>query len=139
MIAIMNLMLGSALVMAPGAGMPGAVQQAQTPPIVQIAEIEVAPSDLEAFKAALRAGIEAAIKLEPGVLALQAVAEKETPTHIRVLEIYADEVSYRAHLRSPHFLAYKESTQKMVKSLKLIKTDPILLAIKPPPKVEVVP
>jgi quinol monooxygenase YgiN len=37
----------------------------------------------------------------------------------------------QAHLQSPHFLKYKEQTRKMVKTLTLLDTDPILLGSKP--------
>lgn len=46
--------------------------------------------------------------------------QKANPTQIRILEIYADNAAYENHLKSPHFLEYKTSTIKMVKSLKLI-------------------
>jgi quinol monooxygenase YgiN len=47
--------------------------------------------------------------------------------NIRIFEVYADADAYNAHLESPHFKKYKTSTQKMVKSLKLVESNPILL------------
>jgi len=41
------------------------------------------------------------MQLEPGVLTLYAIAEKERPNHIYILEIYADEVAYQSHLPPP--------------------------------------
>jgi 4-carboxymuconolactone decarboxylase len=38
--------------------------------------------------------------------------------------------SSQAHLQPPLFKKYKEQTQQMVKSLKLLDTDPILLGSK---------
>ena len=46
--------------------------------------------------------------------------QKESPTQIRLLEIYANREAYESHLKTPHFQHYKTSTLKMVKSLKLI-------------------
>ena len=44
---------------------------------------------------------------------------------------WGDHRGYRAHLETPHFKKYKTGTQDMVKSLKLIETDPIMLGTKP--------
>jgi len=58
------------------------------------------------------------------------VSLKERPEQIRLFEIYKDIVAYESHLQSPHFKTYKRRTQQMVKALKLIETDPILLSSK---------
>jgi quinol monooxygenase YgiN len=55
-------------------------------------------NQLEDYKAAVREHIETAIRVEPGVLVLYAVSEKD-PTHIRVFEIYARTEAYRASRR----------------------------------------
>ena len=98
--------------------------------VVRLAELEIDPAQLENYKAALREEIEASIRLEPGVLTLYAVSVKDNPTQIRIFEIYADADAYNAHLQTPHFKKYKSSAQQMVKSLKLVETDPILLGAK---------
>ena len=97
---------------------------------IQIAEIEVDPAQLESYKSAVREQIEAAIRLEPGVLVLYSVSKKEDPSHVTVFEIYRDRDAYLAHLQAPHFLKYKATVEKMVKSLKLVQTDPIMLGAK---------
>ena len=88
------------------------------------------PQHLEAYKAALKEEIEDSIRLEPGVLALRAVSEKENPTRITIMEIYASVDAYKAHIASPHFQKYKVGTEHMVKSLELVEVDPILLGEK---------
>jgi quinol monooxygenase YgiN len=98
--------------------------------MVRIAELEIDPAQLENYKAELREEIEASIRLEPGVLTLYAVSLKENPTSIRILETYADVDAYKAHIESPHFKKYKTNTEAMVKSLKLVETDPVLLGAK---------
>ena len=97
---------------------------------VQLAEIEIDPGQLEDYKAAVREQIETAVRIEPGVLVLYAVSEKDNPTHVRVFEIYRDADAYRSHLESAHFKKYKATTEKMVKSLKLVQTAPIMLGAK---------
>lgn len=97
---------------------------------VQVAEIEIDPAQLDAYKAAVHEHIETAVRVEPGVLALQAVSEKDDPTRIRVFEIYANMEAYKAHLQAPHFKKYKTVTEKMVRSLKLIPVVPVALSAK---------
>ena len=97
---------------------------------IQIAEIEVDTAQLESYKSAVQEQIEAAIRLEPGVLVLYSVSNKDKPSHVTVFEIYRDRDAYLAHLQAPHFLKYKATVEKMVKSLKLVQTDPIMLGAK---------
>ena len=94
---------------------------------IQIAEIVVDPAQLDSYKSAVAEQIEAAIRLEPGVLVLYSVSNKDNPSQITVFEIYRDREAYLAHLQAPHFLKYKATVEKMVKSLKLIPVDPVVL------------
>lgn len=98
--------------------------------VVRIAELEIDPGQLESYRAALKEEIETSLRVEPGVLTLFAVSVKDQPAQIRIFETYADEAAYRAHLEAPHFKKYKTRTQAMVKSLKLIETEPIRLGTK---------
>jgi quinol monooxygenase YgiN len=98
--------------------------------MVRLAELEIYPDQLDAYKAALKEEIDASIRREPGVLTLFAVSIKGHPEEIRLFETYRDAASYQAHLQSPHFKKYKEETKQMVKSLTLLETDPILLSSK---------
>lgn len=97
---------------------------------VQVAEIEVDPAQLDAYRAAIEEQIGAAIQEEPGVLVLYAVSEKDDPTHVKVFEVYRDRTAYEAHLGSDHFKKYKATVEKMVKSLKLVQATPIVLGAK---------
>ena len=104
--------------------------QPATEQYVQVAHIEIDPVQLEEYRAAVREQITAAIRDEPGVLVLYAVSDKENPTRVTVFEIYRDAAAYQSHLASRHFKKYKAATEKMVKSLTLAKSDPILLGAK---------
>jgi quinol monooxygenase YgiN len=110
----------------------GAVVMSEERPLqhIQIAEIEVDPAQLDSYKAAVTEQIEAAIRLEPGVLVLYSVSNKDNPAHVTVFEIYRDREAYLVHLQAPHFLKYKATVEKMVKSLKLIPVDPVTLGTK---------
>jgi quinol monooxygenase YgiN len=94
---------------------------------VQIAELEIEPAQLEKYMAAVKKHIKTAVRTEPGVLVLYAVAHKDDPAHITVFEIYKNIAAYRAHLEATHFKEYKAATGKMVKSLKLVPATPIEL------------
>jgi quinol monooxygenase YgiN len=99
-------------------------------PYVRIAELEIDPARLDAFKASVKEEMEASVRVEPGVLAIYAVAEKDYPSRLRFFEIYADEAAYRSHRETAHFRKYVETTKDMVKSRKLIETVPVQLSEK---------
>ena len=122
------LVLGASMLTASVIG-PAVAQETQQP-YLRLAEIEIDPSQIEPYRAAVQEQIEAAIRLEPGVLALYSVADKENPSHVFVFEMYADVDAYKSHLETAHFKKYKTTTQDMVKSLKLRDTVPISLAAK---------
>jgi 4-carboxymuconolactone decarboxylase len=107
-------------------GSRDAADGASDPRLVRLAHLVIDPLQLAAYRAALSEGIEAALRLEPGVLTLFAVSAQADPTRFTLLEIYADQAAYEAHLRSPHFLHYKALTQDMVRSLELVDTVPLL-------------
>jgi quinol monooxygenase YgiN len=98
--------------------------------MVRLAKLVIDPTQLENYKALLKEEIEASIRLERGVLTLYAVAEKNDPTHITILEIYADTVAYKSHLLTPHFMKYKNGTKDMVKSLELAEVIPLIPGMK---------
>lgn len=100
-------------------------------PVVRMAEIEIDPIQLDAYRRLLAEEIEASVSLEIGVLALNAVAIKGSPEKIRILEVYADRAAYESHLQTPHFLKYKEGVAGMVTSLTLLDVEPIMLRSKP--------
>lgn len=98
--------------------------------IVRVAKLQIDPAKVNNYKAALKVQIEAAVRVEPGVITLYAVADKDNPTHITVFEIYANADAYKTHLESAHFKKYKNTTMNMVKSLELTEVDPIALESK---------
>jgi len=99
--------------------------------MVRLAKIQVDPAQLVEYSAALKEQMTTAIRMEPGVLTYYAVADKSNPSHITILEIYADTAAYKAHIETAHFKKYKETVQHMVKSLELIDVNLIAFARKP--------
>ena len=98
--------------------------------VVRIAQLVIDPAQLAAYHAAVKEEMADSVRLEPGVLAIYSVAEKEHPNRLHFFEIYADEAAYRAHIASPHFKKYVETTRKMILSRKLIETEPVQLSAK---------
>ena len=98
--------------------------------VVRLARLVIDSTQLESYKTFLKEGIETAVRAEPGVITLYAVSEKNKPTHFTILEIYADAEAYQNHIKTPHFLKYKNGTKDMVKSLELIDTNPLVPGMK---------
>lgn len=93
--------------------------------MIRISEIEIDSNYLKEYNAILQEESRASVQLEAGVIAIYPLYQKENPTQIRILEIYANREAYEAHLKTPHFQMYKTSTLQMVKSLKLVDMDNI--------------
>ncbi|MCZ4223369.1 putative quinol monooxygenase [Pedobacter rhodius] len=98
--------------------------------MVRLAKIEVEPSQLEQYNRALKEQMTTAVRVEPGVLAYYAVADKNNPAHITILEIYADTAAYKSHIETIHFKKYKDTVKNMVKSLELVDVSLIGKAVK---------
>ncbi|WP_439504697.1 putative quinol monooxygenase [Sediminibacterium sp.] len=96
----------------------------------RIAKIKVDASQLDKYTFALKEQMNAAIKLESGVLSYTAVADKKDPTLITILEVYANLDAYQSHILTPHFKKYKETVKDMVLSLELTDVDLVSAATK---------
>lgn len=93
--------------------------------IVRLSKIEVYPQYLEAYKQyAIEVG-EISLRTEPGVLTMYALAEKENPCMITILETYSSQEAYKKHIASAHFQKYKQGTLHMVKKLVLSDQYPL--------------
>ena len=93
--------------------------------IVRLSKIRVNPDYLEEYmKYAVEVGT-VSLETEPGVLTMYAVADKEDPCNITILETYASQEAYRSHIASEHFQKYKQGTLHMVDSLLLDDVTPL--------------
>jgi quinol monooxygenase YgiN len=122
------LILGTSML---ASGLGASAQAAETHgQYVRIAELEIDPAQVESFNSAVKESIETAIRVEPGVLVLYAVSEKDDPARVKVFEIYTDADAYKTHLETPHFRKFRAITEKMVVSRKLLDGVPIVLGAK---------
>lgn len=93
--------------------------------ITRLSKIEVYPEYLEEYKKFATEVGEISLRTEPGVLTTYALADKENPCLITILETYASKEDYDRHIASPHFQKYKQGTLKMVKNLILADQVPL--------------
>ena len=93
--------------------------------LYRLAEIEVHPQYLNDYLAAAAEIQKASLSEEPGVICLFPTQLKEDSTQIRILEIYASQQAYEHHIKTAHFLKYKQGTLHMVKHLKLNDLQPL--------------
>ena len=93
--------------------------------IVRLAEIEVYPEYLQEYLKFANEVDRLSVEREPGVICLFPMQSAEDSTQIRILEIYASEEAYQSHIKTEHFLKYKQGTLHMVKSLKLPTMNPL--------------
>jgi quinol monooxygenase YgiN len=110
----------------------GSKKRLTATPLVRVADLEIVPAQLDAYRAAVSEEIDDSIRLEPGVLAIYSVALKDAPEKLRFFEIYADDAAYRQHIASPHFRKYVDITKEMIASRRLLETESPLLYIKAP-------
>lgn len=110
--------------------LPHAGAQAGGENVVRLSKITVDAERVDEYNARLKEGIEAAMRLEPGVLTLYAVSEKDAPEKVTILEIYADSAAYASHLQTAHFKKYKQGTLDMVESLELVDVKPLIPGLK---------
>ena len=108
----------------------GSLAQDKKSPVVRIADLDIDPVHLDSYTAIVREEIETSVRVEPGVIAIYAVADKERLSRLRFFEIYVDDEAYRAHIASPHFRTYFEATQSMILDRKLIEAVPVQLSSK---------
>lgn len=93
--------------------------------LIRMAELDIEPAHLGRYRSLLGEEIEVTLRSEPDVLMLYALAVRQSPASLRIVEVYANREAYEAHLRTPHFLKYKSQTQGMVRSLRLIDMEPV--------------
>lgn len=101
---------------------------AQDKKITRIARITVDSAQLPAYMKLLNEQMNAAVKLEPGVISYQVYADKLHPQNLTLVEVYADNDAYLVHREAAHFKKYKLATKEMVKSLELAEVTPVLAA-----------
>lgn len=94
---------------------------------VRIAQLRIKQDQLEPFLTSVKEGMEAALRTEPGVIAIYAVADKNDPTKMTFFEMYVDENAYQTHRATPHFQKYFHTTKDMIAERVLLEAVPVEL------------
>lgn len=94
---------------------------------IRIAQLHIKADQLEAFTAAVKEGMETALRVEPDVVAIYAVADKNDPTKLTFFEMYANENAYQTHRNTPHFQKYFHATEGMIAKRVLLEAVPVEL------------
>lgn len=85
-----------------------------------MAKLVIDPAQLDEYKKVLAKEMKASVTNEPGVLALLATTETANPNVFHLLELYADDEAYKAHIAGPYFQKYNKAVQNMVTDKTLI-------------------
>jgi quinol monooxygenase YgiN len=81
---------------------------------IRLIKMEIYPDSVESFHELMSNVMLPGLKKEPGVLVMYAVAEKNQPAHISILEVYANTDAYEKHLKTSHFRKYKTKSKRMI-------------------------
>jgi quinol monooxygenase YgiN len=99
-------------------------------PFVLAVELEIAPPELDNYKAAIKENGQASVRDELGCREFNIVFEKDNPTRVLLFEVYDSADAYAAHQASAHFKKYADATASMIKSRKRIEMVPVGLYAK---------
>jgi autoinducer 2-degrading protein len=84
------------------------------PPFVASAvDLEIAPDQLDKFRAALKENGAATIR-EPGCRRYDILQSAPNPNQIFIYEVYANQAAVQAHRETEHFKKYVAATKDMV-------------------------
>ena len=95
----------------------------------RMARLVIDPAPLDEYKKVLAKEMRASVTNEPGVLALLATTEAKNPNVFHLLELYADDAAYQAHIAGPYFQEYNNAVQSMVTDKTIIVNKPQDIAL----------
>lgn len=124
----LSLLIGVCLMLT---GTP--IAHAAEPTSVRIARLDIKPECLDAFLIAVREEMATSLRVESGVIALYAVADRQDPTKMTFFEMYADDAAYERHRKTPHFQKYFQTTKDMIARRVLLEAVPVELRDKRTP------
>jgi (4S)-4-hydroxy-5-phosphonooxypentane-2,3-dione isomerase len=90
-------------------------------------EFAVEPGSAAAFLEHMLANAQASLENEPGCLRFDVLQPEGAGDRVFLYEIYRDRAAFDAHATSPHYLAFAEATQSMVRQ----KTVEVLRRLNP--------
>lgn len=78
---------------------------------VVIAPIQIKPEYREQFIKEMIEDARGSVNNEPGCLRFDIIQDGNDPNRIWLYEVYRDEAAFQEHLRQPHFIRWRDTTQ----------------------------
>ena len=75
------------------------------------------------FEALVKHNATASVRDEPGCRRFDVLTPRDGTDEVVLYEIYDDRDAFEAHRRMPHYLAFKEATEGLVRSLHIDELD----------------
>ena len=94
--------------------------------VTRIARITIDSTKVDMYMDLLKEQMQAAVRVEPGVISYEVFADKTNSAKITIIEVYANNDAYLLHREAPHFKKYKDAVAGIVKSLELSEVNPVL-------------
>lgn len=90
-----------------------------------VVEFRLRPGGVDRFLELLRANAAASVRDEPGCHRFDVLTARDGAARDRITlyEIYEDEAAFDAHLRTPHYAAFKAGTADLVETSTLRRFD----------------
>ena len=83
---------------------------------VLVVDFVVKPEHVAAFAVEIRKNAKASRETEPGCRQFDVCVAPEDPAKIVLYEVYDDRAAFEAHLKTPHFLAFKPKMEAWLAS-----------------------
>ena len=78
---------------------------------VIIAPIKIKEGYKEQFVEAMLDDAKGSMKNEPGCLRFDVIQDGDDPNQIWLYEVYVDEAAFQAHMKTPHFIKWRDSVK----------------------------
>jgi (4S)-4-hydroxy-5-phosphonooxypentane-2,3-dione isomerase len=89
-----------------------------------IVDFDLLPGAYDAFMSALVENAETSVRSEPGCYRFDVLTPRKGDTsRVTLYEIYTDRGAFDEHLRTPHFLTFKDSIAGLVQRQAVIEFD----------------
>ena len=81
---------------------------------VIIAPIKIKEEFTERFIEEMLLDAKGSMKHEPGCLRFDVIQDGDDPNKIWLYEVYVDEAAFQAHMQTPHFIRWRDTTEDWV-------------------------
>jgi quinol monooxygenase YgiN len=77
-------------------------------------EFEIRPEAFDDFRPLMLENARASVREEPGCRQFDVCVPEDGAPRVVLYEVYDDEAAFKAHLASPHFRRFAETTKDMI-------------------------